>query len=98
MSNNEYSARFVSVVSVRADTFRGVRFGCVKSLPVSACKVINLKPTKQIILEKYFLKNCKRTNKAFFVRLWCARRLVQICHKHSVLYMYVRARVRICVR
>lgn len=33
MSNNEYSARLVSVVSVRVDTVRGVRFGCFLVVP-----------------------------------------------------------------
>lgn len=49
--------RFAAVVSVVSSSFT-----------VSGCKVTTFLPTNQIILKKSFIKNCKRTNKTFFVR------------------------------
>ena len=42
-SNNEYIARFVSVVSVRVDTIRGFRFGCVLVAPCICVQSYKLK-------------------------------------------------------
>lgn len=80
-------AAFVSVVS--------------PSFPVSACKVITFLPNKQIILKKSFVKKYFVKNQAAFrMSLRWLRFVVLIRQKHSVLYMYVRARVRVsmCVR
>lgn len=48
----------------------------------------------QIILEKYFIKNCKRQNKAFFARFAAGAFAPYICPQNSVLNMYTRACVR----
>ena len=45
-SNNEQSAHFVPVVSMRVDTVRGVRFGCVLVAPCIWLQSYNLS-TKQ---------------------------------------------------
>ena len=56
-SNNKCSAQFVSVVSVRVDTDRGGRFGCVPVVSCIWCKVITFIPYYQMILKKSCVKN-----------------------------------------
>ena len=94
-SNNEYIARFVSVVSVRVDTIRGFRFGCFFPFLVSACKVITFLPTNQIFLEKYFLKNCKRTKRRFSCAPGCV--CATWCKYAQNIVFYICIRVCACV-
>lgn len=78
-------AAFVSVVSL--------------SFHVSGCKVITFLPYLQINLQKSFLKNCKRTNKAFFGRA-CGVRAAWCKYATNIVFyicMCVLMRVRACV-
>ena len=68
------------------------------SFPVSGGKVITFLPNKQIFLEKSYVKKSYAINYAAFRYTLAVGAFAPcICPQNSVLYMYTRARVRMCV-